>query len=196
MEYRARCHCGRVKFSFRSPAITTAARCDCSLCVRRAAWLSSGYIPAADFTPHANPDDLGCYLWNEKVLRNGFCKTLRDIHLHRRRRERQGRLSRQPRLRRRPRRLRLGGDADRRQVGPAGRPLKKKRPRKAVFPLCECGGVRPRLLSGDARTSRGRRARSRTAAAPPGSVRSRRRSRSSRQYRSACRRPGRWSWRR
>jgi hypothetical protein len=75
VEYKARCHCGRVRFSFRSPEITTAARCNCSLCVRRAAVLSPRYIPAGDFTPHDNPEDLGLYLWNEKVLRNYFCKT-------------------------------------------------------------------------------------------------------------------------
>ena len=75
MEYKARCHCGRVRFSFRCPEITTAARCDCSLCQRRGAVLSSRYIAAADFTPHRNPDDLGLYLWNEKVLNNYFCKT-------------------------------------------------------------------------------------------------------------------------
>jgi hypothetical protein len=75
MDYKAHCHCGRVRFSFRSPEITTAARCDCSLCVRRAAWLSPGYIPPEDFTPHDKPDDLGRYLWNEKVLNNSFCKS-------------------------------------------------------------------------------------------------------------------------
>ena len=52
MEYKARCHCGRVRFSFRSPEIRTGCCCDCSFCLRRGAVLSSGYIPAADFTPH------------------------------------------------------------------------------------------------------------------------------------------------
>ena len=75
IDYQARCHCGRVRFSFRSPQLTTAARCNCSLCVRRAAVLSPRYIPAADFTPHDNPADLGVYLWNEKVLQNCFCKS-------------------------------------------------------------------------------------------------------------------------
>ncbi len=75
MEYTARCHCGRVRFSFRSPEIKTGCRCNCSLCVRRGAVLSSSYIPAADFTPHHEPDDLGLYLWNEKVLSNYFCKS-------------------------------------------------------------------------------------------------------------------------
>jgi hypothetical protein len=75
MNYTARCHCGRVRFSFRYREITSGVRCDCSLCQRRGAVLSPTYIPAADFTPHADPRDLGLYLWNEKVLRNYFCKT-------------------------------------------------------------------------------------------------------------------------
>ncbi len=31
--------------------------------------------PGRRFTPHHDPDDLGIYLWNEKVLSNYFCKT-------------------------------------------------------------------------------------------------------------------------
>jgi hypothetical protein len=79
MEYQARCHCGRGRFSFRSPEIKTGVRCDCSLCLRRGAVLSSRYIPASDFTPHHDPRDLGLYVWNEKVLRNYFCKTFTYI---------------------------------------------------------------------------------------------------------------------
>ena len=75
MEYYARCHCGRVRFSFRSPEITAGKRCNCSLCVRRGAVLSSIYIPDADFTPHADERDLSVYLWNDKVMRHYFCKT-------------------------------------------------------------------------------------------------------------------------
>lgn len=75
MNYQARCHCGRVRFSFRSPEITAGVRGDCSLCVRRGAVLSARYIPAADFTPHHDLRDLGNYLWNETVLNNYFCKT-------------------------------------------------------------------------------------------------------------------------
>ena len=75
MEYKARCHCGRVRFSFRSAEIKTGCCCNCTLCLRRGAVLSSGYIPAVDFTPHNDLNDLGVYLWNEKVLNNTFCKT-------------------------------------------------------------------------------------------------------------------------
>ena len=42
MEYHARCHCGRVRFSFRSSKITAGIRCNCSLCVRR------GAVPGED----------------------------------------------------------------------------------------------------------------------------------------------------
>jgi len=75
IDYQASCHCGRVRFSFRSPAITTGVRCDCSLCQRRSAVLTARYIPRADFTPHRNHADLGLYRWNERVLQNYFCKT-------------------------------------------------------------------------------------------------------------------------
>lgn len=73
-DYRARCHCGRVRFSFRCEPITRGVRCNCSLCVRRAAVLSAKYIPSADFTPHADAGDFHVYLWNERVLNNYFCR--------------------------------------------------------------------------------------------------------------------------
>jgi hypothetical protein len=63
-----------VRFSFHSPEITAGTRCNCSLCVRRGALLSSTYIPDADFTPHADERDLSVYLWNDKVMRHYFCK--------------------------------------------------------------------------------------------------------------------------
>ena len=72
--YHGSCHCGRVRFRFRCEEITTGVRCNCSLCVRRAAVLSSRYIPAGDFTPHADARDLEVYLWNERVLNNYRCK--------------------------------------------------------------------------------------------------------------------------
>ena len=75
MEYQARCHCGRVRFSFRSPEITAGKRCNCSLCVRRGAVVSPTYIPDADFTPHSDERDLSVYLWNDKVMRHYFCRT-------------------------------------------------------------------------------------------------------------------------
>jgi hypothetical protein len=75
LDYNARCHCGCIRFSFRSPEITSGKRCNCSLCVRRGAILSPRYIPANDFTAHHDVGDLNVYLWNEHVLNNYFCKS-------------------------------------------------------------------------------------------------------------------------
>ena len=46
-----------------------------SICIRKGAIVSSQYIPAADFTPHANPDDLGDYRWNDRLVNHLFCLT-------------------------------------------------------------------------------------------------------------------------
>jgi hypothetical protein len=64
-----------VCFSFRCEQITTGKRCNCSICIRKGAVVSSQYIPAEDFTPHENADDLGDYRWNDRVVNHLFCKT-------------------------------------------------------------------------------------------------------------------------
>ena len=71
--YRARCHCGLVRFAFWSEEITTGARCNCSICVRKGALLSSR-IPAADFEPHEDMTLLEDYRWSDRVVNHLFCK--------------------------------------------------------------------------------------------------------------------------
>jgi hypothetical protein len=75
VDYSARCHCGRVRFRFRAEPITTGKRCNCSICVRKGAVMSSGYFPASDFHPHGNADDMWAYTWNDHVVDHLFCKT-------------------------------------------------------------------------------------------------------------------------
>lgn len=75
MHYDGRCHCGRVRFAFESEPITTGKRCNCSICVRKGAVVSSHYIPADRFTPHANMDDLVDYRWGDRDVNHLFCKT-------------------------------------------------------------------------------------------------------------------------
>jgi hypothetical protein len=75
-EYKARCHCGRVRFSFRSEEIKTGLRCDCSICIRKGAVMSSKYIPTEDFHPHSDMSDLSDYRWNDRVVNHLFCKTM------------------------------------------------------------------------------------------------------------------------
>ncbi len=73
--YEGSCHCGRVRFWFRGDPIAAGKRCNCSICKRKGAVMSVGYFPAADFTPHSNPDDLYAYRWNDCVVDHLFCKT-------------------------------------------------------------------------------------------------------------------------
>jgi hypothetical protein len=74
-EYKARCHCGRIRFSFFSEEITTGIRCNCSICIRKGAVMSSSYIPAEDFRAHARHEDFHVYLWNDRVMEHLACKT-------------------------------------------------------------------------------------------------------------------------
>lgn len=74
-QYRARCHCGRIRFSFESEPIKTGVRCDCSMCIRRGAVMSSVYFPASDFRPHSNKEDFYIYRWNDRVVDFLTCKT-------------------------------------------------------------------------------------------------------------------------
>ncbi len=73
-EYKARCHCGQIRFSFFSEAIKTGKRCNCSICIRKGAVMSSQYIPAKDFTPHQDMSLLSDYRWNDRVVEHLFCK--------------------------------------------------------------------------------------------------------------------------
>lgn len=74
IEYKARCHCGDVRFSFRSEEIKTAKRCNCSICIRKGALVSAKYIPASDFRPHEDMSKLSDYRWNDRMVNHLFCK--------------------------------------------------------------------------------------------------------------------------
>ncbi len=73
LTYRARCHCGQVRFTFRSEAITSGCRCNCSLCVRRGAVMSPAYLPPEGFDDVQGWDALTLYQFGEKSLRHYFC---------------------------------------------------------------------------------------------------------------------------
>ncbi len=75
IRYEGHCHCGPVRFAFESEPITTGKRCNCSMCKRKGAVVSSIYFPAAHFTPHASPDDMTDYRWGDRDVNHLFCKT-------------------------------------------------------------------------------------------------------------------------
>ena len=68
------CHCGAVRFEIETDP-SYVSRCNCSICIRKGALMSSMYIPAEDFQP---PEDMAClsdYRWNDRVVNHLFCKT-------------------------------------------------------------------------------------------------------------------------
>lgn len=82
--YTGQCHCGTVKFQIDLPEpISSAKRCNCSLCSRKGALM--GMAPVDRLTVTQGEDNLGLYQWNTRVARHYFCKTC-GIYTHHQRR--------------------------------------------------------------------------------------------------------------
>jgi hypothetical protein len=75
--YEARCHCGRLRWAFHSEEITAGRRCNCSICIRKGAVMSTQYIPSADFEPipEASMSEVSDYRWGDRDVNHLFCKT-------------------------------------------------------------------------------------------------------------------------
>ncbi len=73
--YTGSCHCGHIKFSFQHDEIDSGLRCNCSLCRRKGALMSSFILPAAGLRIDAKPGSLGLYQFGNSVAKHYFCKT-------------------------------------------------------------------------------------------------------------------------
>jgi hypothetical protein len=74
MRYQGSCHCGAIRFSFESEAITTGVRCNCSICQRRGAVMSSSYVaPEAFELAVAAPELLAVYQFGDHDMNHYFC---------------------------------------------------------------------------------------------------------------------------
>lgn len=81
---RASCHCGAVVIEAYLPdGMTSAVRCDCSLCRRRGPGAVTAL--ATQVTVLQGQDNLGLYTWNTHVAKHYFCKTC-GIYTHHQRR--------------------------------------------------------------------------------------------------------------
>lgn len=72
--YEGRCHCGAVRFRFRSEEITEGRRCNCSICIRKGAVVSARYYEPSEFEIVQGRDDLSLYRWGDKMVNHYFCK--------------------------------------------------------------------------------------------------------------------------
>ena len=84
MKHRLSCHCGAVELAvtLKTP-LSSAARCDCSFCRRRAA--ATVAVDQADLTILKGAENLTLYQWNTGTAQHYFCKTC-GIYTHHRRR--------------------------------------------------------------------------------------------------------------
>ncbi len=72
LRHRGACHCGLVRFAFTSPPITTGLRCNCSLCARRGAVMSSAYLALDQLEGRGA---LRLYRFGDRLVDHHFCGT-------------------------------------------------------------------------------------------------------------------------
>lgn len=73
--YQGSCHCGSVTFSFETQqAITSGLRCNCSICQRKGAVMSTFVLPLDALNVQADEADLGLYQFGEKTAKHYFCR--------------------------------------------------------------------------------------------------------------------------
>ncbi|MBK8011502.1 MAG: GFA family protein [Deltaproteobacteria bacterium] len=73
--YDGSCHCGAVRFSLKTETITTGVRCNCSICVRKGAVMSSKYFEPHEVEEISGTENLSAYRCSDKVMDHVFCKT-------------------------------------------------------------------------------------------------------------------------
>ena len=73
--YEGRCHCGAVRFRFRSEEITRGIRCNCSICIRRGAVMSPAYVLPPDIELIEGQDALEVYRFGDRMVNHFFCRT-------------------------------------------------------------------------------------------------------------------------
>jgi hypothetical protein len=73
--YEGHCHCGAVRFRFRSEEITRGIRCNCSICIRRGAVMSPTYVPPEDVELLDGGDALEVYRFGDRMMNHFFCRT-------------------------------------------------------------------------------------------------------------------------
>jgi len=72
--YNASCHCGAVRFRFRSEEITSGRRCNCSICIRKGMVMSSTYFRSSDVDVDG-AERLALYQFGDKDVNHVFCRT-------------------------------------------------------------------------------------------------------------------------
>ena len=71
--FNGSCHCGAVRFSYQGEAIEKGLRCNCSICKRKGALMSSEVIAPEALQIDAEKGTLGLYQFGEGTAKHFFC---------------------------------------------------------------------------------------------------------------------------
>ena len=73
MEYAGSCHCGAIRFAFESEPIIDGMRCNCSICRRKGAVMSSFTLPPEHLKIEDSDGLLSSYRFDDEVAGHYFC---------------------------------------------------------------------------------------------------------------------------
>src|SRR5262245_4484691 len=73
--YQGSCHCGAIRFRFRSEAITSGRRCNCSICIRRGIVWSTPYYRREAVELIRGADAVAVYEFGDRCMEHCFCRT-------------------------------------------------------------------------------------------------------------------------
>jgi len=71
--YQGSCHCGAIAFSYEGEKIEKGLRCNCSICSRKGAMMSTEVIPEEKLHIKADKEALGLYKFGRKTAKHFFC---------------------------------------------------------------------------------------------------------------------------
>lgn len=81
VHYEGSCHCGAIKFSYDGEKIDRGLRCNCSMCARKGAIMSTEVIAGDNLKITADDDAIGLYQFGAKTAKHYFCRNC-GIYTH------------------------------------------------------------------------------------------------------------------
>ncbi|MCM2680379.1 GFA family protein [Echinimonas agarilytica] len=73
-EYQGSCHCGDVTFKFVGELITKGLRCNCSLCARKGAVMTTYALAPSALQIKGKTEALATYTFGSEIAKHHFCK--------------------------------------------------------------------------------------------------------------------------
>jgi hypothetical protein len=68
--YKGSCHCGAVTYSFTGPIVESGLRCNCSICIRKGAVMSTFTIEPENMNINVQDNTLSCYQFDSKIAKH------------------------------------------------------------------------------------------------------------------------------